>query len=479
VAALACSGAYADPDLLDLPYRVYQAVPDPADPAAVAAYRADPLAEFGRGRFEDVLLDWRPGCVFAFRDPYNDAFLAASPLRPCYGLALMPTVDGEPRPPDEIDLYDRADALVTYTDWGYSVLQKQGVNTPWFGAASPAADYAVFRPQNKSVLKGQYGFAGKLVVGMCARNQPRKLFPELVLAFRQALDAWAGPEPLALYLHTSYPDEGFDLPHLLRDAGLLSKTYFTYVCGSCGGWEPAPYRGVSHPCPACGGRVAIANAARGVSREALATIYNLADVYVQLVANGGFEVPALEAAACGCYTLVSEHSGSGEVVRRVGGVPLKPDAIKVEAGSGRHLGCHQPETVAKALLDALSLPAPVREYRGFLSSQKARQSFDYDLAAARWAEAILFAAAKPRRPWDDPTDHTPALPADWRQAARALLPPADALRAERAVRLGHRTPESVLDDCRGVWAGYKTWERERLQRINERSAEHRGSRPLA
>ena len=69
------------------------------------------------------------------------------------------------------------------------------------------------------------------------RNQKRKLIPELLYSFRQTLDTLEKDnydlgKKLYLYLHTSYPDAGWDIPELLKQTRLANKVLFTYFCRS-------------------------------------------------------------------------------------------------------------------------------------------------------------------------------------------------------------------------------------------------------
>ena len=61
--------------------------------------------QFGRWRFEKVLLDFKPDVVIDIRDYWMSAYQKDSPLRKFFHWILMPTVDSEPQQEDWIDTY--------------------------------------------------------------------------------------------------------------------------------------------------------------------------------------------------------------------------------------------------------------------------------------------------------------------------------------------------------------------------------------
>ena len=394
LACLACSGSFADPAFFDLPYKVYSAMPNPRINSEVATYNTDPHNEFGKFRFDEVCLDFKPDIVIAWRDHMNDAYLEAAAFRRFYSLILMSSCDAAPRHHGEIDTYSRLDGLITYGDFGRDTLSAQMGNFDeiYYGAAPPSADYDIFRPHfDKAGLKASLGLDGKIVIGTVNRNQPRKMFPELIEAF--SLLQKAAPDSikdkLALYLHTSYPDQGWAIPQLLLNAGIASKTYFTYTCTTCKEASASPYRGIQSLCPKCGAPTfQIASSNAGVSRETLAGVYNCFDIYTQFATCEGFGMGLPEAAACGVPGVTIDYSAMSEIAATIGAQAITPDCMRLEAGIERKLACVSPEKMCEALLKEVIKPSPLREFEGGKAAKRVREAYNYDKSAAVWQNAI-------------------------------------------------------------------------------------------
>ena len=151
----------------------------------------------------------------------------------------MPTVDSAPQRQEWINGFAECDALFAYSEFGVKVLKNQGkdqVNV--IGCASPGIEPSVYVPvPDKRQHRENLGIDPDcFIVGTVMRNQKRKLFFELMKAFRILLDN-APPEvanKTYLYLHTSYPEgNGWDIPEGIMENGLGGKVMTTYICRNC------------------------------------------------------------------------------------------------------------------------------------------------------------------------------------------------------------------------------------------------------
>lgn len=423
LALLVCDGPHQSDAWLDLPYRVFSNAPDPTDRRAVAAYNQSVLSLHGSFRFKETCLAFRPDVVATYRDYYADEFLDRAPYRRHYRLALMGTIDSEPQPPEVAALYSRTDATLTYTRWGAGVL-----GIPVAGQAPPAADYEVYSPPpDKAGLKRSLGLPGdSLVVGFVGRNIFRKLQPDLIKAFAR-LVAESPPRlagRLLLYLHCRPRDSAWDLPRLLRDAGVLDRTYFTYSC-SCGAWYPDRYTGLPAACRACGNRTAAPCSTRqGLPPADMANVFGLLDAHVQYSNLEGFGVPTVEAAACGVPGFAVDYSAMGEVIRAVGGTPVPVLSLYPEPHSHRLFARPDDGALVAGLAGLFRQPAAVRAGIGFAQREAAKAAYSYDRSAAVWAS--VFDTLPAAVPWDAPVRRLPvpvAPPAhlsDWEHARHCV-----------------------------------------------------------
>ena len=163
------------------------------------------------------------------------------------------------------------------------------------------------------------------IVGTVMRNQKRKLFFELMKAFRMFLDQ-APPEIAAktfLYLHTSYPErQGWDIAEGLMQNNLGGKIMMTYICKHCNKFFPAIFQDAITTCKYCHQKSAVCpTVSMGVSVPDLAQIYNLFDIYIQYAICEGFGMPQVEAAACGIPVAATDYSAMSDVIQFTKGYP--------------------------------------------------------------------------------------------------------------------------------------------------------------
>jgi glycosyltransferase involved in cell wall biosynthesis len=396
----------ADPRVASLPWKFYPSYFDRNVPGEEAEYHARPTNQFGEWKFEGALLDFRPDVVVSFRDPWMDAFIAHSPLRPHYRWLWMPTVDAEPQDNDWLSLLTQADAVFTYSDWGLESLRRQvGVPLNLLGSAPPCFDHDCFTPcKDRLGYRESLGIQkDTLVVGFVARNQCRKLFPDLLRAFARFNES--APADLArktfLYLHTAWPDVGWDIPRLLKETGMGHKALFTYLCRACGGTFPAFYADSRLVCRLCGKPAAMfPTDTNGVSREALRGVYWLMDAYVQYSVCEGFGMPMVEAAACGAPVFAVDYSAMSDVSRKLAGFQVPVQRYFRDPTTHRWLALPDDGAFVAMLTDFLLKPAPVRVRFAGEAAAAAAANYSWDETAAKWMAAAD--AAPPALPWSSP-----------------------------------------------------------------------------
>ncbi len=393
VGALACFGFNGDPRLKDLPYKVWQAFLNGDEPEHFQQiYRNNKDALIGAAHFEKICEEFRPDVVISWRDYEHDYFVNNSPYRKFFKYVNMPTVDSENRPNVELDFFLRCDKLLNYSAFGREVLLKQcpKLENKLCGLAPPAADYNIFSPVlDKCNHKIEHGFGPyDTIIGTCNRNQPRKLFPELINSFANLVQKFP-TKNLKLYLHTTYPDAAWNIPRLLLMAGIASKTYLSYKCSVCDFWCPSNYNGYEvSPCPKCGNNsFKLITTEDGLSRSQLSDVYNLLDIYVQPNSNEGFGMSMLEAASCGIPVVGTDYSAMSDVLNAVNGTKI-PAHKYLEQNMERILSKIEAIELSSVLENLLLKPSPLRQALGFSSSILARLNFDYDESAQTWIDTI-------------------------------------------------------------------------------------------
>jgi glycosyltransferase involved in cell wall biosynthesis len=288
--------------------------------------------QFGRWRFEKTLIDFKPDVVFDVRDYWMSSYQRYSPLRPFFHWVLMPTVDSAPQQEEWIDTFLNADAIFTYSDWGAKVLLSQSSNKiNYIDTVSPGIDPDIFKIKNRVNIRQQMNIPqDAFIVGSVMRNQKRKLLPELFVAFRKALDILerSDKESIAnktfLYLHTSYPDMGWDIPELLKQHRLSNKVIFSYICKNCSKVSCSKFQGPMKVCSSCyHNYCALPSVTSAFSTEQLSNTYNIFDLYVQYAICEGFGMPQVEAGACGVPIATVNYSAMCDIVEKLEAYPIK------------------------------------------------------------------------------------------------------------------------------------------------------------
>ncbi len=341
-----------------------------------------------------------------------------SPVRPYFHWAIMPTVDSAPQDEQWLSTYANADAVFAYTDWGLEVLrQSSGKHINLKRAAPPGAD-AVFKPvPDKRAHRRSMSFdEDAFIIGTVMRNQVRKLYPDLIEAFadflKQAPVALA--EKAYLYLHTSWPDLGWDIPKLIKEAGISHKCIFTYCCTrpGCGSVFPAHFSDSITHCIKCGEYTArFPNSNSGIGTETLANVYNFMDVYVQYATNEGFGMPMAEAAACGVPVMAVDYSAMSDVVRKVHGIPIAVQRYFRDAGTQTRRALPDNQDFVNKLIGFLTKPSAYRARMGFAASQAVKEHYSYDKTAKIWMDHIdSLTFPSHELTWNSPPKiHTPNL----------------------------------------------------------------------
>lgn len=396
IAEFAAYGFVNDPRDKDINWKYYANAVRDGDPRH-GEYTSRSDNQFGRWRFEKVLLDFHPDVVIDVRDYWMSYYQGISPLRKYFHWILMPTVDSEPQQEDWIDTFIKADAVFTYSDWGAEVLNKQSSGKiNYIDTVSPGVDLDTFSIKNdKESIKAQLGLpTDSMIVGSVMRNQKRKLIPELFVSFRKLLDKLEIDNPelgkkLFLYLHTSYPDAGWDIPELLKISRLANKVYFTYVCSNCGAIHPSVF---SHPCKmcsSCGNKTSVLpSVTNGVSSEMLSNIYNTFDLYIQYAICEGFGMPQVEAGACGIPIASVDYSAMCDVVKKLEAYPIKISTFFKELETKAIRVYPDNDNLVDIIYKHINLPEPIKYQKRIKTRKLTEEYYNWDHVADKWMKYL-------------------------------------------------------------------------------------------
>ncbi len=405
IAEFSIYGGPSDPRRQGIPWKNYANMPEPNNEQEVAAYNSNPINQFGQWRFERVCLDFEPDIVLSIRDFWMDSFIYHSPYRRIFSWAWMPTVDASPQNQEWIDMFSDANYILTYSDWAKKILDDQGgyrINT--CGVASPSAS-PCFVPMDQKKIREEFNIKPDVnIIGTVMRNQRRKLFPALIEAFSAYIKN-SGDTNTFLYLHTSFPDAGWNLAELMHENEISSRVLMTYVCENCRHIEPSFFRDAKKLCSACKQYASTpSNVGNGVSDENLAKIYNIFDLYVQCANSEGFGLPQVEAAACGTPLACTNYSAMEDVVNKLGAYPIAYNYYKeLETGCNRAV----PDllSMVNIFTEFFNLSIDQRNNRRNITRKLFEKNYSWDKTAEEWMKVV------------DDCNY-----ADWKQPLR-LIPP--------------------------------------------------------
>jgi glycosyltransferase involved in cell wall biosynthesis len=389
VAELACYIDATDENIAKTPWKVFPNRP-PADAPHFQDYVNNPSRVFGEEKFNEVCLQFQPDIVMDIRDWWMFEYQQRSPFRNFFHWALMPTVDAAPQNPQWMNTFADADSVLAYSEFGRDTMLEQSDQIKFVDVASPAAN-KIFSPvEDKAAHKESMGLDSEsVIIGTVMRNQRRKLYPDLFKAFRDYLDASKNPN-VFLYVHSYYPDIGWEFPALLNRFGLNNRVLFSYKCVKCKHLSIDFFQDAINYCPKCSGfskkLVGIDNS---IDTEELSKVYNSFDLYVQYANSEGFGMPQLEAACCGVPIATVNYSAMASVNKNIDAITLDPLALTMECETGCYRAVPNNSQLSEILaeyVDGYGL-AGMRK-RGIEMAARAREHYDWDKTAQVWIDHL-------------------------------------------------------------------------------------------
>jgi len=394
IAEFATYGKIGDAADESVRWRYYPNEVHPKDPQ-YKLYKSRPVHQFGEWRFERVLLDFKPDIVWDIRDYWMLSYEGASPLRKFFHWCIQPTVDSAPQKEDWIETYLEADSVFSWSDYGGEVLRKEGNGKiKYCGSAPSGVDIEKFcPPKSKQQHRRDMGFFDDVfIVGMVGRNQIRKLYPDLFHAFRIFCDKYANIDKelvkkTYLYVHLSYPDLGWPIPELIKEFGIGHKIICTYICQKCQKPFCSFWQDAIAVCPHCNLPTGLLpTVGKGLTREQLASVYKLFDLYIQYAICEGFGMPQVEAAACGVPVMAVDYSAMADVVRKVSGTPLKVQRMFRELASMSYRALPDNEYCADAIYKFLSKPESLKKRQGIKARKAVEKYYTWEKTAKIWED---------------------------------------------------------------------------------------------
>jgi glycosyltransferase involved in cell wall biosynthesis len=411
IAEFASYGFVNDPRDKEIDWIYYANAVKDGDPRH-KEYQSRTDNQFGRWRFEKVLLDFKPDIVIDVRDYWMSSYQLYSPLREYFHWILMPTVDSFPQQEEWIDTFLNADAVFTYSDWGARVLASQSSGKiNYIDTTSPGVDLTTFNIQDKAQARQTMGISDDyFIVGSVMRNQKRKLIPELCVVLRSTIDMLKENndilgEKLRLYLHTSYPDAGWDLPELLKDYGLMNRVLFTYFCRTCSQPHASVFQGPNKICPKCLNQsCSLPSVTNGLSSQQLATVYNTFDIYSQYAICEGFGMPQVEAGACGIPVATVEYSAMIDIIDKLEAFTIRVGTVFKELETKALRVYPNNSDLSNIITEFAKLSKSDQDKKRSSTRELTEKYYSWDNIAKKWEQYLDKLNETYRATWDEPSN---------------------------------------------------------------------------
>ncbi|MDD3039566.1 glycosyltransferase family 4 protein [Bacteroides sp.] len=235
----------------------------------------------------------KPDAVLALNEPWGIAAYRDINFGDTQLVYYIP-IDGYPCDKNALALQELVDLYVPITKFGKSVLETAGIFTaePIPHSFDPRFYYRMKQTQRNEV-RAKYDLDDKFIVGYVGRLQERKNLMSLLFAFAKfAADKEDAYLFLNMELDMSFAD--FDPVRLARHLGIDNRIMIQ---------------------------------SKKVNEIQMGELYNCFDLYLNTACSEGFDIPVLEAEACGVPAVVSNYSGHAELVSGHGGL-IKVDAYQ-------------------------------------------------------------------------------------------------------------------------------------------------------
>ena len=402
VAEISCYGAADDERRKTIPWKNYPIAPSRSDSDDMKRmYGSNPSNQFGAWRFERICLDFKPDIVIMQKDPWMDSWVKHSPYRPFFSWAWASTVDSSPQSPEWINQFADADYFYTLSEWAEGVIKEQaGDSVNLIGSVTMSAADEFQPVPNKAAHRLAMGLDPDWkIIGTVMRNQRRKLFPDLLQAFAKYI-SFTGDKDTYLYCHTSYPDNGWDLPQLMMKYGISSRVLFTYSCEECGSLTIGKFSDTVKQCRSCKKYAAKpCSVSSGATTEELAKIFNLFDLYIQCANSEGMGISQMEAAACAVPIMSTDYSAMESIVRKLDGypIPVKTKVLELETGCYRAIPDIDEIVSYWKMFFGLSNEDRLEAGRKARSAYEA--NFNWDEVVKKW---MISLDQSPKATWDKP-----------------------------------------------------------------------------
>lgn len=173
----------------------------------------------------------------------------------------------------------------------YSKFSKQqvkdyyGLDLPFIPLGTEPDRFYPLNESKKNELKARYGLLGKFVIGVVARNQPRKFLDRTFKSFKLLKDKIPNA---VLFLHTdpNDPAQAFNMYQIIKEFNLENRVCFSGMA-----------------------------AHKGFDWNQMNEVYNVMDCFLLTTSGEGWGIPLIEAMSAEIPVLATDYTTTPEIIK--------------------------------------------------------------------------------------------------------------------------------------------------------------------
>ncbi len=367
--------------------------------------------KYAHHSFPEYVEKLKPDLVWSLGDMWMTDHIKDAKNRYTFKWVGYFPIDGQPVPSKWGCVVENMDHAVAYGQYGQDVIEQRAPNAN-LSYIYHGVDTKMFRPapkeQRQQFKKRLLGIDNKKVIGIVARNQPRKAFDSLFKMFYHVLRGeWyrckecgtittsiydevkkeaSKPascrkclskeikkgnvrDDVVLYLHCAPKDCGWDLIDLQEDFDLRGNIIF----------NPDLQIG------------------RGVDERTLAAIYNAIDIFTLPTRGEGFGLPVLEAMSSGRPIVATDYSAHPEWAKGAGFL-VPPKVLEAEPLTNIRRAIIDMDEYVQSIITLLDDEELCEKY-----GEKGREQalkMDWSIISKQWetlVDSVLFPDGAPEK----------------------------------------------------------------------------------